>query len=794
MRWRPVILSELPPSICDAPQKTEAPRGANLLSNMSDGLRILLLEDVADDAELIKRELRKGEMDFLSRRVYTRDDFMRGLDEFKPDIIISDFTLGEFNALDALTVLQRRASDLPFVLVTGSQSEEVAVACIREGADDYILKSSLTRLPSAVMGALRKKEVERERRRVESALRRSEEHFRSLIEHSSDIITIINRDGTISYESPSLERVLGFKPQELIGRNAFEWIHPQDVPAVIEALTRPGGLSARSQSVEYRVQHKNGSWRVLETLGTNLLDEPGVAGIIINSRDITERKQAEEQIREQAALLDKAQDAIIVYDLETRIGFWNKSAERLYGWMADEVMGLRVDDLLHRADSHASEEARAQALQSGEWSGELHQQTKSGKHIAVESRLTLVSDGDGKPKSMLVINTDITEKKRLEAQFLRVQRMESIGTLAGGIAHDLNNVLTPITMAIRMLRDEVSSPSAQQILNTLEASAHRGAGIVQQVLSFARGVDGERTIFQIKHPLTEVVTIARDTFPRSIHVTFRINKDLWPIVGDPTQLHQVFLNLCVNARDAMPHGGRLQVEAENTAIDSNYAQMQPEAIPGPYVVVTIADTGVGIPPDLLDKVFEPFFTTKEVGKGTGLGLSTVLGIVRSHGGFLNVYSEVGKGTRFKVHLPAVEASSVQLAPQEEPLLPKGQGQLILVADDELPIRDIIKLTLEANDYRVLTASDGTEAVAIYAQERDNIKAVMVDIMMPYMDGAATVRALQKMNPNVRCMAVSGLMENDKVAEMAESGRISFLAKPFTTEQLLLSLRSLLDQK
>jgi PAS domain S-box-containing protein len=761
---------------------------------MSDQLRILLLEDVADDAELIKRELRKGDVHFLTRRVYTRDEFLRGLEEFDPDVIISDFTLGEFNALDALILLQQRSSDLPFVLVTGSQSEEVAVACIREGADDYILKSSLTRLPSAVMGALRKKEVERERLRVETALRHSEEHFRSLIEHSSDIITIINRDGTISYESPSLERVLGFRPEELIGRNAFEWIHPQDVPTVIEALTRPGGLSARSQSVEYRVRHKNGSWRILETLGTNLLDEPEVAGIIINSRDITERKQAEEQIREQAALLDKAQDAIIVYDLETRIGFWNKSAERLYGWMADEVMGLRVDDVLNQGDSRAAEEARAQALQAGEWSGELQQVTKAGKLIVVESRLTLVADGEGKPKSMLVINTDITEKKRLEAQFLRVQRMESIGTLAGGIAHDLNNVLTPITMAIRMLRDEISSPSGHEILNTLEASAHRGAGIVQQVLSFARGVDGERTIFQIKHPLSEVVTIARDTFPRSIHVASRIGKDLWPIVGDPTQLHQVFLNLCVNARDAMPHGGRLQVEAENAVIDTNYAQMQPEAQPGPYIVVTIADTGVGIPPDLLDKVFEPFFTTKEVGKGTGLGLSTVLGIVRSHGGFLNVYSEVGKGTRFKVHLPAVEASTVQPALREEPDLPKGHGEFILVADDELPIRDIIKLTLEANGYKVLTAGDGTEAVAVYAQEREKIKVVMVDIMMPYMDGPATVRALQKMNPRVRCVAVSGLMESDKLAELSENGHISFLAKPFTTEQLLVSLRSLLDQK
>ncbi len=759
---------------------------------MTDELRILLLEDVSDDAELIKRELRKNNVAFTSRCVCTRKDYLRELDEFAPHIVISDFTLGEFNALDALALLKEHAPELPFVLVTGSQSEQVAVACIKEGADDYILKSNLAPLPSAVLGALKKKEVERERTKVEAALRRSEEHFRSLIEHSSDVITIISRDGTITYGSPSLERVLGYKPDELLGQNAYELIHPQDVALVVDALTRPADASGQHHSIEYRIRHKNGSWRVLETLGANLLDEPEVAGILFNSRDITERKQAEEQIREQAALLDKAQDAILVFDLDTRIGFWNKSAERLYGWQADEVIGQKVDDLLHRNDPVAAIAARTQALEAGEWIGELQQNTKAGRSIMVESRLTLVRDADAQPKSMLVINTDITERKRLEAQFLRVQRMESIGTLAGGIAHDLNNVLTPILMAIRMLREEVTSRSGQEILNTLEASAHRGSGIVQQVLSFARGVEGERTVFQVKHPLSEVVTITKDTFPRSIHISSKIDKDLWPIVGDPTQLHQVFLNLCVNARDAMPNGGRIQIEAQNTLIDQNYAQMQPEAKPGPYVVVTIADTGVGIPPALLDKVFEPFFTTKEIGKGTGLGLSTVLGIVKSHGGFLSVYSEVGKGTRFKVHLPAADPAQTQPAKEEEVDLPQGHGELILVADDEFAIREIIRVTLESNHYKVLTAGDGTEAVALYAQRGQEIAAVMVDIMMPYMDGPATVRALQKMNPAVRCIAVSGLMENDKVTEMSETGRLAFLAKPFTTEQLLTSLREVLE--
>jgi len=756
-------------------------------------LRVLLVEDVPADAELIKRELRKGGLRFVARCVDTKEQFLDELDAFKPDVILSDFALGQFNAFEALDIVGQRGCALPFILVTGSQSEEVAVATIKQGADDYILKASLKRLPSAVLGALKKSEAERERARAASALRWSEEHFRSLIENSSDIISIIDREGRVSYESPSLERVLGYKPEELIGKSAFDLVHAEDLPRAIRVFKRRARGASTAKPLEYRVRHKDGSWRVLEIVGKDMLDHPGIGGVVLNSRDVTERKKAEEQIREQAALLDKAQDAILVHDAEQRLRFWNKSAERLYGWSAEEVIGRKVDELLGKKDSIAIRQARSVALEKGEWSGELEQTTQSGREIIVESRWTVVSDHKSEAGAMLVINTDVTERKALEEQLLRAQRMESIGTLAGGIAHDLNNVLTPILLAIKLLREEVSAKSARELLNTLESSAHRGANIVQQVLSFARGMQGERSVFQIKHPLSEIVGIVKDTFPRSIQIGTRIPKDLWPVFGDPTQLHQVFMNLCVNARDALPQGGKLQVEAANVIIDENYARMQPEAKAGPYVVITIADTGVGMPPAIQSKIFEPFFTTKEVGKGTGLGLSTVLGIVRSHGGFVNVYSEVGKGTRFKVHLPAAERNDKPLSLGEDRIdLPRGQGELIIVADDEEPIREVIKLTLEANDYRVLTANEGTEALARVAEHRSAIRAMLVDVMMPYMDGPATIRAAQRLHPDLRFIVMSGLMENDKVAEIPESAQTVFLAKPFTTEQLLTTLRGLLD--
>ncbi len=760
---------------------------------MTKTLRILMLEDVPTDALLIERELRRAKIEFISSCVDTEEGFLRELRAFHPEVVLSDFALPQFDALEALRLLKRERLDLPFILVTGSQSEEVAVSCIKEGADDYILKSSLKRLPSAMLSALRKKEIEREREQAQLALRRSEEHFRSLIENASDVITVLDADGIVRYESASLERVLGYKPDELIGQKIFDYIHEEDRPVIVEKFSRSMRMPGSISTGQYRFRHRDGSWKVLETIGRNLLGNPQVAGLVANSRDITERVEAEEQIREQAALLDKAQDAIFVEDLEGRISFWNRSAARLYGWDPEEAIGRATSMLLEKADAPFPPEVRADLFEKGEWHGELYQQTKTDAAVVVESRWTLVRDSHGHPKSVLVINTDVTERKRLEAQFLRVQRMESIGTLAGGIAHDLNNVLTPLMVAVKMLRDEVGGRSGQEILDTLETSVHRGAGIVQQVLSFARGVEGERTLLQVKHPLAEVVAIAKETFPRSIQITSRIDKNLWPTLGNATQLHQIFMNLCVNARDSMPHGGRLHVEAENVVIDENYARMQADANPGRYVVITVSDSGTGIPPEVLPRIFEPFFTTKEVGKGTGLGLSTAAGIVRSHHGFMNVYSELGKGTRFRIYLPAcAQVGGEREAPGAAPL-PRGSGELILVADDELAIRDILRLTLQSHGYKVLTAVDGPEAVALCAQNKGQVKAAIVDVMMPFMDGPATIRALQKIDPGLRFVAVSGLSEN-RTAEPLEGAKISFLSKPFTTEQILTTLRGLFEEE
>ncbi|RUT05476.1 histidine kinase [Dulcicalothrix desertica PCC 7102] len=495
-----------------------------------------------------------------------------------------------------------------------------------------------------------------------------------------------------------------------------------------------------------------------------------------------ERKRAERKIREQAALLNVATDAIFVCNLKNQILFWNQAAERLYGWKEEEAIGKQTIQLWQEKNLSQLQSAFNILLRNGAWEGELKQTTKSGNIIIVESRWTLVPEFDNKAQAVLVVNTDITQKKQLEAQFFRAQRLESIGTLASGIAHDLNNVLAPILMTAQLLESQLRDERSQRLLPILISNAKRGANLVKQVLSFTRGIEGERTLTQIKHLLTEIQQIIKETFPKSIQVSVNIHPELWTVIGNATQLHQVLMNLCVNARDAMPQGGKLEISAENLFIDENFANMNIEAKVGNYILVSITDTGVGIPSDIVDRIFEPFFTTKELGKGTGLGLSTVLGIVKSHGGFINVTSDVNRGSKFQVYLPAQQIP--ETIEESETELPQGNGELILVVDDEDSIRNVTKTSLETYNYKIITACDGIEAIALYAEHRDKIEIVLTDMIMPAMDGLTTIRTLQKINPAVKIIAVSGLISSDKINSATEIGVKAFLSKPYTAKQLL----------
>lgn len=506
-----------------------------------------------------------------------------------------------------------------------------------------------------------------------------------------------------------------------------------------------------------------------------------------------ERREIMEQLRQQASLLDKAQDAILVRDLDSTITYWNKSAQHLYGWHSDEAVGRRASQLLY-ADPSIFEEVSAQVLANGEWQGEIKQVNKSGGEVVVEGRWTLVRDVVGEPKSILAINTNITEKKKLEEQMYRAQRLENIGALAGGMAHDLNNILTPIMMSIDLLKLRIKDPACHETLGMIAANAHRGADMVSQVLSFARGGgEVQKSPVQIGSLLQDLAGIIRDTFPKNIQFCLRESGMNWPLIGDSTQIHQVLLNLCVNARDAMPAGGSLTVGADNIMIDAQYAAMNLEANEGPHVVLSVEDEGIGISREIIHKIFDPFFTTKDLGKGTGLGLSTSLAIIRDHGGFIRVYSEPGRGTRCNVYFPAMLEAVIETPYVNTRSLRQGSNELVIVVDDEMSVREITRQTLEAYGYRVLLAADGAEAVTLYAAHQKDVAVILTDMMMPIMDGSSTIQVLMKMNPKIRIIATSGITSNDSLASAAGNGETRFLPKPYTAQTLLRTLEEILTK-
>jgi PAS domain S-box-containing protein len=626
-----------------------------------------------------------------------------------------------------------------------------------------------------------------DRKRAERALRESEDRMAGIIDSAMDaIISVDDRQRVVLFNAAA-ERMFGYSAAETLGQPISRLI-PERFRAAHE-----GHIHRFSETGETtRAMGALGAVSGLRRGGEEFPIEASISQMEVEGqklytvilRDITARKRAEEQVVEQAAMLDQAHEAIVVRDLDNRIRYWGRGAERLYGWTAEEAVGRPAQELTYREDLRRLEETTRITIEKGKWNGELRHVTKDGREVIVEGYWTLVRDAEGRPKTIFAINTDITEKKKLEAQFLRAQRLESVGTLASGIAHDLNNILSPILMGTQMLQMRLEGEADRRLLGVMQANAERGAEMIKQVLSFAKGLGGERVLVQPKHLIREIAKVVEETFPKSIRISRRAPEGLWATSGDPTQLQQVLMNLCVNARDAMPGGGELAIEAENRELDEIYAGMLKGATPGKYVLVTVSDTGEGIPPEIIDRIFDPFFTTKEHGQGTGLGLATVQGIVTSHGGFITVESQPGRGTSFKIYLPAHETSGRKAEETGPRRLPPGRGETILVIDDEAAIREIAQTTLERFGYRALTADNGATALGIFAPRKNEISVVITDMMMPVMDGPATIRALRKLNPHVQIIASSGLAESIDDAALDQLGVKTFLIKPYDARTLL----------
>ncbi len=640
---------------------------------MPKALRVLLLEDSLLDAELILAQLREDGFEPRWKRVDSEAGFR---EELKPelDLILSDYQMPQFTALRALEVLRESGLAVPLIIVSGTIGEDMAVAAMKEGASDYLLKDRLGRLGQAIERVLEQSRLRRERLEAEAALRESEERFRQVVESIHEVFWMTDVEHReMLYISPGYEAIWGRSAEHLIDSpNAWvEAIHPEDRARVVEAMR------TRQVSGEY-----DETYRIIRPDGT---------------------------VR----------------------------------WIRDRAFPVQRED--------------------------------------------------GPVDRVAGVAEDVTERKLLEAQFLRAQRLEAIGTLAGGVAHDLNNILAPMLMAASLLKESVSSARDREMLQMVERSAERGADLIRQLLTYSRGVEGARVPLQPRHLLREVEGMIRETFPREITITFNLKKDLWSVVADATQIHQVMMNLCVNARDAMPDGGVLKVEARNVELSAEEAARWPGARPGPFVAIRFEDTGTGITPENLARIFDPFFTTKEVGKGTGLGLPTAFGIVSNHGGFITVESEVGAGSAFEIYLPAVLEPVEKAEAAAEAPARRGAGEVILVVDDEEPIREATRHVLVQSGYRVVTAVNGRHALTVFLAHRADVKLVITDVMMPEMGGGTLARALRVLAPDLKILATSGLEANRQHREFAALGATEVLPKPCGPAALLEAVRRTLDQ-
>ena len=495
-----------------------------------------------------------------------------------------------------------------------------------------------------------------------------------------------------------------------------------------------------------------------------------------------EETRAAEHSRQQARLIEQATDAILVWDLQGRLTFLNPAAERLYGFTAQEALGHPVMARISREPADRCEAILDEVRRTGEWHGEMHQVTSTGLALVVLTRLTLLADTQGTPTGILSVNHDLTEAKALEQRFLRSQRQEALGTLAGGIAHDLNNALAPILLGVDLLKAQY--PSGPGIVDLFESSVKRAAAMIRQLLNFAKGTEGERSPVQMHHLMREMEGIVRSTFPKNITLRMTCDKDLPPVIGDATQMHQVLLNLCVNARDAMPEGGTLTLEARQ--VETGPAA---ESTSGAWIAISVRDTGTGIPAEIRDRIFDPFFSTKPPSKGTGLGLSTAMGIIKGHQGILEVASQPGEGTAFTVLLPACH--DVAAEPAMEPALTgfTGHGETILFVDDEAAVRDVASAVLQRLNFQVVLATDGLEGLVSASRQKAALRAVITDLHMPNQDGFAFVTALRHSLPDIPVVVSSGRLDGETRRKFEALGVHIFLGKPFTEGRLVEALQS-----
>ena len=884
-------------------------------------LRVLIVEDSEDDAQLLVAHLRRAGYQVTAERVETARAMTRALATRPWDVVLCDYRMPQFSARDALDVVKRSGLDLPCIILSGRVGEETAVECLKAGAHDFVLKDRLARLVPAIERELGEAEARRQLALAEQALRasakryrdlaeglpvgvyqtapdgtllsanevcldlfglsrdevgqfnvtswyvepsdrehwrealereeatgatefrgqrpdgsviwvrdtaravrgpggeishyegvleditalrvaeeesrRSAAQFRALTEYASDILAVLSPDGTIEYDSPSVEHVLGYEPGEQVGQNAFDYVHPDDVERARNAVTVRLDDPLATGRVIFRYRHKDGTWRYLETVGRNLLHEPAVRGIVLISRDVTERVEMERALAGREArfrgLIENSTDLIAIFDATRRTLYASPSYERLLGYTVPEALACELFEFIHPEDHAAVIEAfetlvRAEA--GAHATVRYRYRHKDGHWKSLESVATnLLHDPD---VGGVVVNTlDLTEHLQLEEQYRQAQKMEAVGQLAGGVAHDFNNLLTVIDASAAFLLDDLrAGDPRRQDAEEIKRAAERAASLTRQLLAFSRRQVLQPQVLNLNTIVAEMDKMLRRLIGEHIDLGTALRPDVAPVLADPGQLEQVILNLAVNAHDAMPDGGKLTIETRNVELDARYAAEHQDVTAGSYVMLAVSDTGAGMTAEIRRHIFEPFFTTKR--RGTGLGLATVYGIVRQSGGHVAVYSEPGHGTTFRVYLPASEETAGERRTAEQPIASLRGTETVLLVEDEPAVRTVAVRSLRDAGYTVLEASSGPAAIELVARQAGRIDILVTDVIMPHMSGRELADRLTTLRPGLKVLYVSGYTDDSILHHGVLQPGVFFLEKPFTPEGILRKVRQVLQ--
>jgi two-component system cell cycle sensor histidine kinase/response regulator CckA len=763
----------------------------------SDQLKILILEDMPMDAELMEYELGRASIPFTSRRVETREAFLSALDEFAPDIILSDYTLPRFDGMTALALARERAPRTPLLIVTGSVNEETAVGCMKAGADDYLLKGNLSRIGPAIEAALVRRRLQAERQQSEAALRRSQANLQAIFENSLQCFVLVDRDGAVqAFNRTACEWLLKLCGRELReGQRITEFL-----PGTSETLAAAQEGEIRRR--EWAIRDVAGELRWFETSDVPIVDDAGqVIGVCLSAVNIDERKRAEHTLRDSEAryrdLFDNASDLVCMTDLEGSFRYVNRAWHDATGYSDDELRRMRLADLVPQEQFATLADAYARVL-AGETVSHLDLTflTRDGNAVAVEGSASSVVK-DGLPVMVRGIWRDATERKRVEEQLRRAERMQAAGQLAGGVAHEVNNMMTGVIgFGSFLLRSLDPGDSRRADVEEIMKAGNRAADVTRQLLAFTRQQFRRPEVLELNQVITGVERMLRRSLSEGHELVLRLREEAGRVRMDRGQLEQILVNLVLNARDAMGDTGRITIETGRVLIDRDYAQRHEiVTVPnGPYALLAVSDTGIGMTPEVQARMFEPFFTTKPVGQGTGLGLSTVYGIVKQSDGFVWAYSEPGLGTTFKIYVPeAARLVPAALAPPGANGDFRGGGETILVVEDEEMVRTLAVRCLADHGYRVVEARTSGEALAYVESNPGGVDLVLSDVVMPVLNGRELSQRLARVAPLLPVLFMSGYTGEDVVQRGLLDADAPFEQKPFSPESLARKVREMLNR-